>query len=76
MACRAARLARGDEDEIIVVQFAPAAHVGVSQLEEINRPLLLITSAVRVCRTARGRSWTLNKSGPQLRAASAWILAH
>jgi len=40
MACRAARLARRDEDQIIVVQFAPAAHVGVSQLEEINRPVV------------------------------------
>ena|SRR2546428_358411 len=36
-----ARLLRGDENQIVVVQLAPAAHIPIAELEEENRPIMI-----------------------------------
>src|SRR5258708_5853558 len=37
----AARFVRGNQNQIVVVQLAPAAHVRISKLEEKNRPIMI-----------------------------------
>src|SRR5437016_3013821 len=47
MPCLAPRLVRRDENQITIVQLAPAAHIRISKLEEKNRPIMIAMPAER-----------------------------
>ncbi len=42
-----ARFVRGDENQIIIVQLAPAAHIRIAKLEEKNRAIMIAMPADR-----------------------------
>ena len=43
----AARLARGDENQIVVVQLAPATHIAVTKLEKIDWAIMFASPSER-----------------------------
>ena len=45
MARLSARFVRGDENQIIIVQLAPAAHIRIAKLEEKNRAIMIAMPA-------------------------------
>jgi hypothetical protein len=41
----AARFARGHQDQVVVVQFAPTARIRIAKLEEIDGPIVIAMPA-------------------------------